>query len=72
MALLSCGGGVALAAICALNGDDRFYSRVAMPLVHLMDPEQAHRAAVWAAKHRILPRNMFRDEPALVSPHYAR
>ena len=42
---------------CFYGGDERFYSRFVLPAVHrLVDPEAAHNLAVWAAKHRLFPK----------------
>lgn len=36
-----------------------------MPLVHLLDPEQAHNMAVYVSKYRLVPKSRYKDPPSL-------
>lgn len=51
--------------ICVYKGDDRFYKNILMPLVHLLDPEQAHKLAVFTSAHRLVPKSKFKDSNIL-------
>ena len=49
-----------------ISGNSWFFERIAMPIVARMDPEGAHRAAVYIASKGLAPRNRGRDPPILV------
>ncbi len=52
---LSASGCLIFGGICFYKGDDRFYSRLLMPVVHgLLDGEQAHQLALSAARFKLL------------------
>lgn len=38
-----------------------------MPVIHRLDPENAHRLAVLAGKYRVFPKSQFNDTELLVS-----
>lgn len=53
-------GGISL-----YQGNERFYSDVAIPLVQLIDPETAHKLAVKTLKYGLVPRQKAED-PSLL------
>lgn len=53
------------------RNDERFFSNFAMPLTRLLfDAETAHEIAIFACKHKILPKNNFEDPKTLVRIHH--
>ena len=59
-------GLLGLSGFCYLKGSPIFFDRVVMPAVSRMDPERAHRAAVWLASMGIVPRDNSEDPTGLV------
>jgi len=53
-------GGISL-----YQGNERFYSEVAIPLVQLLDPETAHNLAVKTLKWGLIPRQKTEDSNLL-------
>ncbi|XP_053975943.1 dihydroorotate dehydrogenase (quinone) [Hylaeus volcanicus] len=51
--------------ICIYQGNEKFYNQVAMPLVQLVDPEVAHKAAVKILKWGLLPVQNAEDPESL-------
>jgi dihydroorotate dehydrogenase len=53
------------------NGDYEFMAnpgyRLARPLLHLIDPEAAHGATIWALKHGLAGRSSGADDPLLAT-----
>ncbi|XP_050302553.1 dihydroorotate dehydrogenase (quinone), mitochondrial [Anthonomus grandis grandis] len=62
---LCVGATVMYSGISLAKGDEHFYKDYLMPLVHLLDPEQAHKLAVFTSKHRLLPKSQFTDPEIL-------
>ena len=63
---LSAGGTVAFYGIGLWSNNAEFYRSLVMPAVRWLDPETAHRAAVLAAKYRLVPRDRNQDPAVLV------
>lgn len=55
----------AFSAICIYKEDTKFYKTYVMPIVHLLDPEQAHQFSVIINKYRLLPRSKYNDPDSL-------
>ncbi|XP_019766027.2 dihydroorotate dehydrogenase (quinone), mitochondrial [Dendroctonus ponderosae] len=53
------------AGVCIYKGNEKFYKDVLMPLVHLLDPEQAHKLAVFVSHHRLIPKSQQKDSEIL-------
>lgn len=70
--MISAGGFGAFAAISLYKADAKFYTKVVMPVVHVLDPEQAHKLGVIINKYRILPRSRYSDSELLVSINQIR
>jgi hypothetical protein len=59
--------GLIFSGLCYYRNDEGFFENIAMPLTRaLLDGEQAHRLAVLACKHNILPQNSYEDPKTLV------
>lgn len=54
-------------AIGFYKNDEKFYRKIVMPVIHCLDPEDAHKLAIWVGKHRLIPRNRYVDPDVLVS-----
>lgn len=65
--LVSFGGFGVYTAINIYKGNQSFYKNYVVPLAHLLDPESAHRLAVFAGKHRLLPKSSYADPDVLVN-----
>lgn len=52
--------------VCIYKENEKFYKDVLMPLVHLLDPEQAHKLAVFVSRHRLIPKSQHIDSEILV------
>lgn len=63
---LTIGGCCSFCGICIYKGDQKFYKEYLMPVIHFLDPEQAHRLAIWASKYRLLPKSSYEDPDVLV------
>lgn len=61
------GGQLVAFGYCAYKGDERFYSKMLMPAMRLLDAETAHWLAVKAAKYRLVPRLNKKEYPSLVN-----
>ncbi|CAH1106211.1 unnamed protein product [Psylliodes chrysocephalus] len=59
------GGYVTYAAISIYKGEESFYKNLIMPIVHLLDPEQAHNAAIFLSKYRLVPKLSYSDPKSL-------
>ncbi|XP_056641455.1 dihydroorotate dehydrogenase (quinone), mitochondrial [Diorhabda sublineata] len=59
------GGYASLAGISYYRGEESFYKKIVMPLVHLLDAEQAHNIAVYISKYRLVPKSKYKDPPSL-------
>ncbi|KAK4887520.1 hypothetical protein RN001_003791 [Aquatica leii] len=53
------------AVVSVYKGNERFYKEVIMPLVHRLDPERAHELAIFMAKYRFVPKNIYEDPEVL-------
>lgn len=51
--------------ISLYQGNERFYSDVAIPLVQLIDPETAHKLAVKILKYGLVPKQKTEDPSSL-------
>nr|CAG4640983.1 EOG090X08P9 [Eulimnadia texana] len=60
-------GTLVFGAICTYKGNEKFYKDILMPLVHRLDPEQAHRLAVYAAKHSLVNQRATKDPETLTT-----
>ena len=49
-----------------------FHSAVAMPIIHLLDPEQSHILAIQAAKYHIIPQDKRPDPKQLEMKLFGR
>lgn len=58
-------GCAAFAGICIWKGDEKFYKKFVLPIVHLLDAERAHHLAVLCSEWRILPKSSYVDPPSL-------
>ncbi|KAF7283802.1 hypothetical protein GWI33_022842 [Rhynchophorus ferrugineus] len=65
MLYVSSGALAIFSGLCAYKGDEKFYKNVIMPLLHLLDPEQAHKCAIFASQYRIVPKNSYKDPESL-------
>ncbi|CAG9820236.1 unnamed protein product [Phaedon cochleariae] len=52
-------------AISLYRGDENLYKNFLMPLVHTIDAEKAHKLAIFASKHRLIPKSHYVDEEPL-------
>lgn len=59
------GGFCVFCGLCIYKGDENFYKNVVMPLVHLLDPEQAHRFAIFSSEYRLIPKSRYKDPESL-------
>lgn len=64
--MVTIGGFGAYGSISIYKGNQAFYKDYVVPLIHLLDPEQAHNFAVFAGKYRLLPRSNYIDPDLLV------
>ncbi|EEZ97344.2 dihydroorotate dehydrogenase (quinone), mitochondrial [Tribolium castaneum] len=55
----------AYVAISLYKNNEKFYRNVVMPLVHLLEPEQAHRLGVIVSKYRLVPSTNYKDPESL-------
>lgn len=60
------GGVCTFVGINLYKGNEQFYKDVVMPMVHVLEPEKAHRLAIWASKYRMVPKSRFEDVDVLV------
>lgn len=71
--LAICAGATGLyTGVCIVRGDETFYKSTVMPFIQLLDPESAHKLAVYIAEHRLMPKSRFQDPDVLVwfsKPH---
>lgn len=67
MVLVALGGSGVFAAVNIYNGNDKFYSSVIMPVVHMLDPERAHQLGIIVNKYRLIPKSNYVDPDTLVS-----
>jgi len=67
LAVVSVTGTLLFGGLNFYRNDEQFFDKVAMPLTRLLDPEQAHRLAVFACKWKILPAVKYEDPKSLVS-----
>lgn len=51
--------------ICIYQGDEKFYNRYAVPLIQLVDPELAHKAAIKILKCGLLGKQKLEDPSSL-------
>ena len=63
---VTAGGTAAFYGIGLWSNNPEFYRSLVMPAVRWLDPETAHRAAVLAAKCRLVPRDRTEDPAVLV------
>nr|XP_023012028.1 dihydroorotate dehydrogenase (quinone), mitochondrial [Leptinotarsa decemlineata] len=47
------------------KGNENFYKNTIMPLVRKLDPENAHKLAVFASKYRLIPKSTYKDSEIL-------
>lgn len=65
--LAICAGATGLyAGVCIVRGNETFYKYTVMPFIQLLDPESAHKLAVYIAEHRLMPKSRFQDTEVLV------
>ncbi|XP_030753109.1 dihydroorotate dehydrogenase (quinone), mitochondrial isoform X2 [Sitophilus oryzae] len=55
----------AFSGICIYKGDEKFYKNFVMPVIHLLDPEQAHKLAVITSQYRLTPVSKYKDPNTL-------
>jgi dihydroorotate dehydrogenase len=55
------------AAVSFYKNDKIFYTNVVMLLVHLADPENAHRLGIVVSKYRLIPKSRYVDPDWLVN-----
>lgn len=60
-------GGLTFAALAIRNGDENFFRDYVMPVGHLLDPETAHKCAIYAMKYKLIAKQATPDPPSLVS-----
>lgn len=60
-------GGASIQISKLLSGDESFYQTLAMPLLHRLDPEIAHKLAIKCASLGLVPRQSVQDPIELVS-----
>lgn len=65
MISLAGAGGVCFCAAALCHGEPKFYNSIVMPAAHYLDPETAHRCAIWLASRRLLPRIQDSDPQSL-------
>ena len=51
---------------CYFSGAPWFFSNIVMPSTKWMDPERAHRVAVYLASKNFVPKDRFKDDVVLV------
>lgn len=64
---LLAGGSLAFAAFAIRDGNEKFFRDYVMPVAKLLDPETAHRCAIYAMKYKIIAKQRLPDPPSLVS-----
>lgn len=65
--LAICAGATGLyTGVCIIRGDETFYKCNILPFIQLLDPESAHKLAVFIAEHRLMPKSRFQDTEILV------
>lgn len=52
---------------CYFSGTPWFFQRVVMPVSRILDPENAHRAAILLASRGLVPKDRSKDSEILVS-----
>ncbi|XP_017785675.1 PREDICTED: dihydroorotate dehydrogenase (quinone), mitochondrial [Nicrophorus vespilloides] len=65
LVVVSMGGIATFAAINVYKQDEHFYKHYIMPVVHLLDPESAHRLGIVVSKYRLLPKANYTDPKQL-------
>jgi dihydroorotate dehydrogenase len=60
------GGVICFFGISIYKGDEKFYEKIAMPMVRWLDPETAHKVSLAAVKYKLIPRPRFTDPESLV------
>ncbi|KAL1508938.1 hypothetical protein ABEB36_003753 [Hypothenemus hampei] len=62
---ICCGATSLYAGVSIYKNDEKFYKESLMPLIHLLDPERAHRLAVFISKYRLVSKSQFKDSNVL-------
>jgi dihydroorotate dehydrogenase len=63
--IVSASGVAVYGAVSFYKNDKIFYKNVVMPLVHLFDPESAHRLGIVVSKYRLIPKSRYIDPESL-------
>ncbi|GJQ74403.1 hypothetical protein Trydic_g21274 [Trypoxylus dichotomus] len=63
--LVTIGGFGVYTAASIYKGNQTFYKNYIMPVIHLLDPEKAHKLAIVAGKYRLLPKSSYSDPDIL-------
>ncbi|KAJ3635441.1 hypothetical protein MTP99_008349 [Tenebrio molitor] len=63
--IVSASGVAIYAAVSFYKNDKIFYTNVVMLLVHLADPENAHRLGIVVSKYRLIPKSRYVDPDSL-------
>ena len=67
MAVITVGGGLCFGGLNIRNGNEKFYRDFVMPITHNLDPEIAHRLAVYAMKYCLIKKQSTEDPKSLVN-----
>ena len=55
---------------CYFSGTHWFFSNIVMPSTKRMDPERAHRVAVYLASKHLVPKDRNKDDVILVRKYF--
>jgi len=67
MAVITVGGGLCFGGLNIRNGNEKFYRDFVMPITHNLDPEIAHRLAVYAMKYCLIKKQSTEDPKSLAT-----
>ncbi|XP_023221989.1 dihydroorotate dehydrogenase (quinone), mitochondrial-like [Centruroides sculpturatus] len=66
LAIVAIGGGIAFSGISLYRGNSKFYSDIALPMIHeVLEPETAHRFGVVTAGAGLIPKSKVCDSQIL-------
>lgn len=69
MAIVSTGAVTFFSSVNIITGNEDFYKKYVIPIVHKLPPETAHRFAIFACKYKLLSKTTFED-PKTLETHF--